>query len=136
MNPPQRILFTNAHLFGLNDDWPIGWLLTEDKRIRLMGSSHAPAFLDGEVTRMIDASHLTMLPGFIDLHVHGACGHEAMDASPRGLQELARFYAQHGVTGSLPKTSTQSHAANNHAHEVTTELTVPVENGARTHLTH
>ena len=131
MNPPQRILFTNAHLFGLNDEWPIGWLLTEGKRIRLMGSGLAPAFLDGEVTRMIDASHLTMLPGFIDLHVHGACGHEAMDASPGGLQTMARFYAQHGVTGFLPTTWTQSHAAIKQALDVITELTGPVEHGAR-----
>lgn len=131
MNPPQRILFTNAHLFGLNDDWPIGWLLTEGKRIRLMGSGLAPAFPDGEVTRMIDASHLTMLPGFIDLHVHGACGHEAMDASPGGLQVMARFYAQHGVTGFLPTTWTHSHAAIKQALEVITELTGPVEHGAR-----
>jgi N-acetylglucosamine-6-phosphate deacetylase len=124
---PRHILFTNAHLFGAIDDWPIGWLLTEGKHIRLMGAGRAPDFPDAQT---IDASHLNLLPGFIDLHVHGACGHEAMDASPDGLQTMARFYAQHGVTSFLPTTWTQSHAAIKQALDVITELTGPVHNGA------
>ena len=126
----QRLLFTNAHIFGAIDDWPIGWLLIEGKHIHSMGSGGAPDFHDGEVTQTIDASHLNLLPGFIDLHVHGACGHEAMDASPDGLQTMARFYAQHGVTSFLPTTWTQSHDAIKQALDVITELTGPVQNGA------
>lgn len=130
MSKSQRLLFINAHLFGSIDDWPIGWLLTGGKHIQHMGSGRAPDFHDGEVTRTIDCSGLNVLPGFIDLHVHGACGHEAMDASPDGLQTMARFYAQHGVTSFLPTTWTQSHAAIKQALDVITELTGPVKNGA------
>jgi N-acetylglucosamine-6-phosphate deacetylase len=133
MNPhqPQRLLFTNAYLFGSIDEWPIGWLLTEGKHIRLMGSGRAPEFTeDGEVTRSIDCTGLMVLPGFIDLHVHGAIGHEAMDASPDALQAMARFYAQHGVTGFLPTTWTHSHERTQRALDVITELTGRVSNGA------
>jgi N-acetylglucosamine-6-phosphate deacetylase len=49
-----------------------------------------------------------LLPGFIDLHVHGARGHEVMDASSSGLEEMARFYASHGVTSFLATTWTAS----------------------------
>ena len=126
----QRLLFINAHVFGSTDDWPQGWLLTEGKRILQMGPGRAPDFSDGYVTRTIDASSWNLLPGFIDLHVHGACGHEAMDALPAGLQIMARFYAQRGVTSFLPTTWTNSHAATKQALDVITELTGPVKNGA------
>ena len=48
------------------------------------------------------------MPGFIDLHVHGAVGVEVMDADPDGLRRMARFFASHGVTAWLPSTMTAS----------------------------
>jgi N-acetylglucosamine-6-phosphate deacetylase len=51
-----------------------------------------------------------LLPGFIDMHCHGAMGHELMDASPEGLTAMAQYYAKFGVTGFLPSTWTASHA--------------------------
>jgi len=32
------------------------------------------------------------MPGFIDVHAHGAAGHEAMDATPDALHGMARYY--------------------------------------------
>lgn len=57
----------------------------------------------------IDATGYTVLPGFIDLHVHGGAGHDTMDATPEALAEMARFFAQHGVTAFLPTTITAPH---------------------------
>ena len=51
-----------------------------------------------------------MLPGFIDVHVHGAMGRDTMDADVDGLREMAAFYARHGVTGFLATTMTAPHA--------------------------
>lgn len=127
---PQRILFTRAHVFGPIEDWPSGWLLTEGKHILHMGPGHAPDFPDGYVTHTIDATGLNLLPGFIDLHIHGALGHEAMDASPDGLRVMARFCAQHGVTGFLPTTWTASHAATLKALDAIAQLSGPVSEGA------
>lgn len=104
----ERILIDNAHVFTAVHDWNPGWLLTEGKRIRLMGAGQPPEFSDGEVTRRVDAAGKRLLPGLIDLHVHGAMGYEAMDASVEGLQAMAQFYARHGVTGFLPSTWTAS----------------------------
>jgi N-acetylglucosamine-6-phosphate deacetylase len=45
-------------------------------------------------------------PGLIDVHLHGALGHEVMDADVDGLREVARHQALCGVTGFLPATLT------------------------------
>ncbi len=50
----------------------------------------------------IDLSGATLLPGFIDVHIHGAVGVDVMDATPQGLQEVSQYLASQGVTGWLP----------------------------------
>jgi N-acetylglucosamine-6-phosphate deacetylase len=110
---PARLLFTNAQLFGPVHVWQPGWLLTEGRRIRLLGPGQPPAFPPGYVTRHVDCAGASLLPGFIDLHFHGALGHEAMDATPDALRTLARFAARHGVTAFLPSSWTASRAATN-----------------------
>jgi N-acetylglucosamine-6-phosphate deacetylase len=50
----------------------------------------------------LDLSGLVLLPGFIDVHIHGAVGVDTMDASAQQLGELAEFLATQGVTSWLP----------------------------------
>jgi N-acetylglucosamine-6-phosphate deacetylase len=50
----------------------------------------------------IDLSGTTLLPGFIDVHIHGAAGVDVMDATPAGLREVSRYLASQGVTAWLP----------------------------------
>jgi N-acetylglucosamine-6-phosphate deacetylase len=104
----NQILIHNAHLFTPTHDWQPGWLLVEAGKIYAMQPGQPPDFEAGRITRRIDAAGRRLLPGLIDLHVHGAIGHEAMDASPDGLREMARYYASHGVTGFLATTWTAS----------------------------
>lgn len=104
----NRILIHNAHIFTPNGSWQPGWLLTEDSQIYAIGPGYPPDFDAGRINHLIDAGGRRLLPGLIDLHVHGAMGHETMDASPEGLRQMARFYARHGVTGFLATTWTAS----------------------------
>lgn len=128
--PRPRLLFTNAHIYTPDQAYQPGWLLTDGSRIQLIGPGQPPPLLDGNATRVIDARGLHLLPGFIDLHVHGACGCDTMDASPAALHTMARFYAQHGVTSFLPTTWTASPDDTRRALDVITELTGRVPNGA------
>lgn len=49
-----------------------------------------------------------VLPGFIDQHIHGADGADAMDGSVDALSKIACALAQEGTTGFLATTMTQS----------------------------
>ena len=81
-------------------------------------ASHLDAPADAQI---VDASDGIVMPGFIDTHVHGAMGADTMDATPEALHTMARFYAQHGVTGFLPTTMTAARE----------EIDAAVENVAR-----
>lgn len=52
-----------------------------------------------------DAPRPFLLPGFIDLHVHGGAGRDIMEGGDAALQ-VARCHAQHGTTALLATTMT------------------------------
>lgn len=56
----------------------------------------------GQDERILELAGLTLLPGFIDVHIHGAVGVDTMAASADELHRVARFLARHGVTAWLP----------------------------------
>ena len=49
-----------------------------------------------------------LLPGFIDEHIHGAGGADAMDGTEDALQTISRVLAKEGTTAFLATTMTQS----------------------------
>ncbi len=82
---------------------PHGWLLVRDGRIAAFGRGDAPS-----ADVVIDADGATLLPGFVDVHVHGGANFEAMDATPEALNTMSAFYARHGVTSFLATTWTDA----------------------------
>jgi N-acetylglucosamine-6-phosphate deacetylase len=48
----------------------------------------------------------TLATTFLDVHVHGACTHDFMAATPREIHEVGEFLARHGVGHYLPTTVT------------------------------
>ena len=50
----------------------------------------------------IDLAGGTLLPGFIDLHIHGAAGIDVMDATASQLGEVSEHLASQGVTSWVP----------------------------------
>ena len=80
-----------------------GTITIRDGRIvDVSGGEHAPS-AKGTI---IHAEGLTVAPGLIDIHVHGAVGYDTMDATPEVIQAISRFFARHGVTSFLPTTMT------------------------------
>ena len=56
----------------------------------------------------IDVENDRIIPGFIDVHVHGAYGFDTNDAYPEGLIQVLRGIPSEGITSFLPTTVTQS----------------------------
>ncbi|MBO4852764.1 MAG: N-acetylglucosamine-6-phosphate deacetylase [Schwartzia sp.] len=90
-------------------------LLYEKKIARIV-----PTEALGEETRAsleeeIDAKGAFVAPGFIDVHLHGAAGRDAMDDDEAAVRAIARYQPSHGVTAILPTTMTCDFSAVRHA---------------------
>lgn len=79
---------------------------------------------------VIDARAYWVIPGLIDVHVHGGAGSDTMDATPEAFEAVARFCLLHGVTSFLPTTITSSPEAIRQAIE-NVAACGPVPGGAR-----
>jgi N-acetylglucosamine-6-phosphate deacetylase len=85
-----------------------GWVrgtLSFDARIVALEGVPVAAPRDGESL---------VLPGFIDLHVHGGGGADIMDGNG-AIDTVARLHARHGTTSLLATTMTAPHADIEHA---------------------
>ena len=87
----------NAKLF-LDGKFQEGAITFENGVITAIGPANAPAD--------VDAQGRYLVPGFVDVHTHGAMGEDFSDGKPEGLPAMSRHYAAHGVTSFLATTMT------------------------------
>lgn len=57
---------------------------------------------------IIDAKGLYISPGFIDVHIHGSGGKDAMDGEIESIKVISNTIAKRGVTSFLPTTMTMA----------------------------
>jgi len=74
-------------------------LIEKDRIERILDSGGGESV---KADAVINLDGLTLFPGFIDIHIHGAVGVDANEADARGLNKVARFLAENGVTSWLP----------------------------------
>jgi N-acetylglucosamine-6-phosphate deacetylase len=76
-----------------------GTIVTRDGRIEAVGPAGAVSIpLDAE---RLDAAGCTVVPGFIDIHVHGGDGADFMDATLDAIDTTCAFHARGGTTAVL-----------------------------------
>lgn len=80
-------------------------LLFEDKIAGLVAPDGIP-----EGAEIIDAKNNVVIPGLLDMHIHGYLGEDVSDGSFEGIRKMAEGLARNGVTGFLPTTMTVSYA--------------------------
>ena len=81
-----------------------GWLVIEDGLIKEIGEAGQKSATP--LADVHDYSGYWISPGLVDVHLHGALGHEVMDAEVVGLKKIARHQAACGVTAFFPTTLT------------------------------
>ena len=95
------IVLENARIFTPEGVKENGFVLIKDERIHSIGSQTELKKSPG--ARVIDLSGKMVIPGFIDVHIHGVQGHEAMGAA---LEKVIRVIPRYGVTSFLATTLT------------------------------
>ena len=56
-----------------------------------------------------DLTGCLIIPGLIDLHIHGCAGADTCDGTQEALQKMSVYLAAHGVTSFCPTTMTIPH---------------------------
>ena len=56
----------------------------------------------------VTATDQTAIPGFIDVHIHGAGGHDVMEGTAEAMSTVAKTLARHGTTSFVATTVTAS----------------------------
>lgn len=88
----------NLKVFGSDFKFHDGEICTAGERLSAVS-------IDNEV---LDGQGLYAIPGLIDIHFHGANGHDFMEGTPEALSAIASYEASAGVTAICPATMTMS----------------------------
>jgi N-acetylglucosamine-6-phosphate deacetylase len=68
--------------------------------------AHEPAHGSASGPARLDFPGATLAPAFLDVHIHGAAGHDVMEATPEALATVSRFLAGRGTGSFLATTVT------------------------------
>jgi len=108
---------------------PLGFVdgtITFDAEGRIDAIAGTPAALE----RARDTQGPLILPGFVDLHVHGGGGHDVMEGGDAARQ-IAALHARHGTTSMLATTMTAPMSDLEAAFAALTPLFAPMPAGAQ-----
>lgn len=113
MSTNNRTVIYNAKLVTEDGIVENGELYMENGDIVWAGTSNnRPAQLSTfEDSLRLDAGEGWVVPGFIDIHVHGGFGHDFMDATAEAMDGITRFHGKNGTTGMLATSVTASREA-------------------------
>jgi N-acetylglucosamine-6-phosphate deacetylase len=98
----MKTVFTASRLYTPEQEIVNPLLVVEDGLI-----SEVSTRSEKEISRnisLVDFGDAVLAPGFVDIHIHGGAGLDAMRALPSELPRLGKFLTTHGVTGYFPTT--------------------------------
>ncbi len=100
------ILLHTARAFTPTTEIPDAGILIRDGEIEAIGPRQGMSVPAG--AQEVLATQQTAIPGFVDVHIHGAGGHDVMEAGKEGMSAVARTVARHGTTSFVATTVTAS----------------------------
>lgn len=107
------ILLINGNAFEPDSAFHEDDVLIDNGRIVAVGKDAKIRYESSEDNEKerLDLSGYLLLPGLIDIHVHGCAGYDTSDASAEALIGMSRYLASNGVTSFLPTTMTMAENA-------------------------
>lgn len=99
-----KILIKNIRIGLPTGELMDGEILIQDGEIACISSQS----IDGFTGEILDGQGRIALPGFIDIHIHGAGGADFMDGNEAAFEKIASFLPLEGTTSFLATTLTQS----------------------------
>ena len=102
----QKTLIKNAHVISPDVDMENATIVIEGSKIAAVTTRKVS---EKGVTTVVDVGGQYVMPGFIDVHTHGALTYDFCDADPQAIFKLAEAKLAEGVTTFLPTTLTVSH---------------------------
>lgn len=107
----MKTYITNCTIISPGVEIPNGTIVIEDDTIHNVYAPGEEKEGPQKEDYVIDASGLRAVPGFIDIHCHGAAGADVMDGTPEAIETIARAKLHDGVTSFCPTTLTAPHGA-------------------------
>jgi N-acetylglucosamine-6-phosphate deacetylase len=105
----DRTVIVNAHVISPGVDLEGASVVIENGRIASVSARSSSRRRPDADTTVVDVGGQYVMPGFIDVHTHGACGYDFCDADPVAVFEFAKAKLAEGVTTVFPTTLTVSH---------------------------
>jgi len=91
----QVTLFKNARIYLLDKVINQGWILVNEiGKIVEIGEGNTGT-LNYDV--IVDGEGMSLIPGLIDVHIHGGNGYSFMDGSYEALAEISSFMLSTGL---------------------------------------
>ncbi len=92
--------YKNARIFTSDFTFQMGgFAVDENGYFQNVLSENIPA-------DAVDLNGATVIPGLVDVHIHGAMGYDFSDGEPQGVQAMAGYLAKEGITSFAPASMT------------------------------
>ncbi|MCQ2388656.1 MAG: N-acetylglucosamine-6-phosphate deacetylase [Kiritimatiellae bacterium] len=100
----KKIALVNAHVISPGVDLADAVVVVEGANVKSVSRAKPP-----KGAEIVDVKGAYVVPGFIDVHLHGACGYDVCDATEEAITKIAEAKLAEGCTSFLPTTLTVGH---------------------------